>query len=1336
MNDIHLTEYFQNRLKLRNHVVRFVLFLVALIATILVLRISGILPSARAAATVQNSDPVATVSAASYFGSPAPLAPNSIVAAFGTQLATGTQVATAQPLPTSLLNTTVTINGVNASLFFVSPGQVNYLIPSNVPAGDAEVVITSTQGNGDQIISRGPLKIAQTAPAIFTANANGIGVPAAVTGRVNASGQFVFDPNPPFEPDPLHPGLVVPAPIDVGTNDQPAFLILFGTGLRNAPAGSARAVIGGIEVQVTPVAAPGFTGLDQINLPIPLSLKGSGIVDVTLVVNGVSSNTAKVNLAGTPSGAMSITGFSVTDPALAGQTVTIQGTGFVTTPDQNTVRFGAAQARVIAASASQLTVIVPFGAESGRVTVQTAQGEARSNDVFRVRTSVSGIVQSTGSTNTPPAPLENVTVRLVGTNLSVRTNPQGTFVLADLAAGISQIEIDGSTTNNDPPFPRVTLKVTVNADRDNQFAQPISMQQINGGSGTVGGGPGFSGGSQSIKQSSEFLTVLKQKFPSVDNQQFASNSAAQPIPGPAKTVVISHRGVSLEVPIGTGVRFPDGKTAGQMGLTVLERSRLPGINLPVGVFSQTVCQITPLGSFFSPGASLIFPNPDQANLGPGAKVDLYRFDVQTGSFIKRGTGTVSADRMRVVSDGRIVDLASFWFAAAPSGVTTVTGRVVNSQSLPVPGAILTINGRSAASDQNGGFNIPDVATSGLSQIQVEAVLPQQFGTSPRGTSALTTVVVGGVTNVGSITLNATRQAGLVLSPFAIDLASNSAPTRVDITLTQPAPSGGLSIGLMSDDTRVATVPANVTIAAGQTTASFNVTRVGAGVAFIEALATLSGNQLQTFAVVTVSAPAPVLNGVSPQAAPPRAPIVINGAGFTATSDSNFIGFVRNGNLVAIANPDDNEIVRDNSGNIAVRVRVPLLSPGPVNIVAAVVDDFSGIISDISAPIGFTVLALDVAAPQLTSVEPAQGNPRDQVTIIGTGFSQNPLENQVVFRQEFTESEARIIRATPTSLFVEVPAFALSKGPATIVARRISPSGASTNASNALNFTITSDPVGPVKPVLASVVNASTGGASGRDGDVIRATGTGFGRNFINLDLEDLGNDEPLISLLLFYQNNELINFAIPIDASGGTQLTSVVPTGLAQGPAQITTVTFDLETGFVSDESAPVTFNITVGSLLRFDEDEPNDSFDTATDVFLQSIIDGSTSDDDPFDIIIVFNDGTTVPVPDLFLLSLDQATPVTFTLNFNQTADLDIYVLRELENGDYDPVDASFARQGTSERLSLNLAAGNYIIAVGVFSGFSQYALTLQQGFPSALLRTTPPEPFSFRYRTNKGKK
>src|SRR5262249_61697020 len=97
-----------------------------------------------------------------------------------------------------------------------------------------------------------------------------------------------------------------------------------------------------------------------------------------------------------------------------------------------------------------------------------------------------------------------------------------------------------------------------------------------------------------------------------------------------------------------------------------------------GLESSNIPQITPLGSEFSPGASMSFQSPDPARLGPGAKVDLYRFDPRAGSFIKRGTATVTADRARVVSDGRVADLASYWLAATPSGVTTVTGRGVGS----------------------------------------------------------------------------------------------------------------------------------------------------------------------------------------------------------------------------------------------------------------------------------------------------------------------------------------------------------------------------------------------------------------------------------------------------------------------------------------------------------------------------------------------------------------------------------------------------------------------------------------------------------------------------------
>ncbi|MGH9799055.1 MAG: IPT/TIG domain-containing protein, partial [Blastocatellia bacterium] len=620
-------------------------------------------------------------------------------------------------------------------------------------------------------------------------------------------------------------------------------------------------------------------------------MKGRGLVDVSVVAAGVSSNPVIVSLAGTSSAALAITSFSVSEAAIAGQTVSINGSGFSTNAADNIVRFGAAQARVIAATANQLTVIVPFGAESGRVLIQNQLGETRSAASFRVKTSLSGIVQSTGqssgTTTTEPVLLEGVAVRVVGTNITVRSNRQGAFVVADVPPGPAQIEIDGETTNSSPPFPRITLKTTVRADRDNQFVQPISMQQTSGGSGNVGSFDGESGvgsqgegvGSREPGVGEELSANLRQLVSTLNGLANLSATNHQPPtanyqPPTSKSTIISDRGVSMEVPLGTSVKFPDGKTSGSVQLTLVQRSRLPGLSLPVGVYSSLIAQITPLGAQFSPGASLTFPNPDQTNLPPGAKVDLYRYDFQSGVFIKRGTATVSADRARVVSDSRIVDLASFWFAAAPGGVTTVVGRVINEFAFPVSGAHVTVNGRASTTDSNGGFAVVDVSTAGNSQIQAEAVLPRQWASAPRGTSPLVMAVPGGITNAGTIALSNTNVTGLVLSPFVIDFNSNTPPKKVDVTLTQPAATGGLVVSLTSRNTAVATVPASVTIPGGQTTVSFNVTRTGPGVSIIEARATAAGNALETFAVVTVSLPAPALTAVNPTSAAPGAKIIV------------------------------------------------------------------------------------------------------------------------------------------------------------------------------------------------------------------------------------------------------------------------------------------------------------------------------------------------------------------------------------------------------------------------------------------------------------------------------
>ena len=1269
--------------------------------------------TARAAVTIQNSVPVVSVSAASYIGAPGALAPNSIVAAFGSQLATGTALAPSTPLPTSLLTTRVLVSNIPAPLFFVSASQVNYLVPANTPPGDGEVVITTTQPNGDQIVSRGIVRIAPTGPSIFTIDANGGGAPVALVGRIGATGSFSYDSSPPYRIDPANPARHIPAPIDAGTVERPAYLILYGTGIRNAQANSIRGLIGGIEIPIEYFGSvDSFAGLDQVNLRLPPSLRGRGLVDVTIVVNGVSSNAVTIDLAGTTGSGLTISGFGATAPALAGETIIIRGNGFSTNPEENTVRFGPAQARVVAASASQLTVIVPFGAQSGQVTVQAKQLEARSIEVFKVRTSISGIIQSTGTASTPPSPLNNVTVRLAGTNISVRTTPQGTFVLSDIPSGISLVEVDGGTNASSPPYPSVTLKLPAQPDRDNQISQPISLQQINGGAASIGGAIGPPAGNSMNFQRVQLIDALarKQRENSGNLYTRATPEAESQLSPLAKSVTISNRGVTLEVPLGTSVRFPDGKLSGQVQLTVLEGTRLPGITMPVGVSPAAIAQVTPLGTRFQPGASLSFPNPDPSKLRPGDRLPLYRYDASTGLFVRRGTGIVSSDNSRIESEGRVVDIASFWMVATPSRTTTVTGRVIDQIGLPVSGARVMVNGRSSVSDQNGGFSINDVAAT-ADRLQVESIISQQFGTPPRGVSNLTPVVAGGITSVGTIPLSDTRQAGLVLSPFTIDMAPNSSTVPVSVTLTEPAPAGGLTISIQTDDPAVIKVPGTISIPVGQTTTTFNVERVGPGAALVEARALLRNSNILTSAVVSVALPGPVISTVTPASAPVGGRITITGTGISPVPNNQFVTFFRNGALVAITNPFDNEIVTDSSGRPALRVKVPASSPGPVSLAVSVIDPISGVISENSNPLTLTISEQTITPPRLSLTLPGEGKPRDRIRIVGSGFSPIPSENLVSFTpagQSGISVESQVLEGNENSLTVAVPALGISRGNLSITVRRTASSGAISGESNAIGFLVTSDPPDPSTPVLATVSNISSGIPSGKDGDRIVASGRDFGFSFFS-GPSTLNANDPIVTLVIFTQNREFINFSVPINASGGNRIETIVPSGLRKGPAAITVLNFDTETGQMSDESTPLAFNVTEGSDFRLDEGEPNDSPDLATRVFFPVRVEGRIAPGDSGSLSVAFDSTTKIILADLFSLKLEQLVRGTISLSFNQGSDLDLFVLRRNNQGRFEVYASSTSLEGTTESMTNDLSPGEYLIGIGSFKGSTPYLLSLQ---------------------------
>ncbi len=114
------------------------------------------------------------VNAASY-ASGNPLAPGTAVSIFGSGLATGTAVATSFPLPKVLGQTVVTVNGLAAPLYFVSPQQINVQLPYGLSGSSASVVV-KVGGAASQAIA---VTLATVTPGIFSLLANGSG-PAAL----------------------------------------------------------------------------------------------------------------------------------------------------------------------------------------------------------------------------------------------------------------------------------------------------------------------------------------------------------------------------------------------------------------------------------------------------------------------------------------------------------------------------------------------------------------------------------------------------------------------------------------------------------------------------------------------------------------------------------------------------------------------------------------------------------------------------------------------------------------------------------------------------------------------------------------------------------------------------------------------------------------------------------------------------------------------------------------------------------------------------------------------------------------------------------------------------
>lgn len=146
-----------------------------------------------------------------------------------------------------------------------------------------------------------------------------------------------------------------------------------------------------------------------------------------------------------------------------------------------------------------------------------------------------------------------------------------------------------------------------------------------------------------------------------------------------------------------------------------------------------------------------------------------------------------------------------------AGGVTVTGTVTLNGQAPSKGAVVTLTTTNSTSAP-----VPASVTVAAGSTSAN------FSIVTKAVTAVTSVTIGatyGITSKATLTINPTQLSAISLNPTAVTGGSSSTGT---VTLNGVAPTGGMVVTLSSSGAP-ATVPASVTVAAGQSTATFTVT---------------------------------------------------------------------------------------------------------------------------------------------------------------------------------------------------------------------------------------------------------------------------------------------------------------------------------------------------------------------------------------------------------------------------------------------------------------------------------------------------------------------------------
>ncbi len=363
------------------------------------------------------------VVSAGAFGGFSTVAPGSWIEIYGANLAVDSRQwagsdFTGVNAPTALDGTFVTIGGQRAFVDYISPGQVNAQVPSNVATGAQPVIVNTAAGAS----SPASIAVAQQEPGLLAPASFIVGGKQYLVGLFSDGATYV-----------LPPGAIAGVP---SRRAQPGDIItLYGVGFGavtpNIPAGQVvqqantlnapfHVFFGATEAAVQyDGLAPSAVGLYQFNVVVP-NVASSDTLPVTFTLGGVAGTQTLYTAVQNGSLTAGVQSLALSTNSIAGGSL-VQATVTLTAP-------AAAGGAVVGLSSSSTaasvpaTVLVPAGSTAATFTVTTSA--VRANQTVTVTATLSGISAQATLTVTAPA----------GLSFS-RLNLSTTFAAAGYASG-------------------------------------------------------------------------------------------------------------------------------------------------------------------------------------------------------------------------------------------------------------------------------------------------------------------------------------------------------------------------------------------------------------------------------------------------------------------------------------------------------------------------------------------------------------------------------------------------------------------------------------------------------------------------------------------------------------------------------------------------------------------------------------------------------------------------------------------------------------------------------------------------------------------------------------